>query len=269
MNFPSFKISEYGLFDSRLALPGVAVTTERAVNCYEFELYTEDNSGRTYIGGKEVRTVKGTFLCAKPGQRRHSRLPFKCLYFHLTSSENTFISFLNSFPDVSHITDTEILERAFQELMAITPSEDMSQRLKFQAKVCDIISLISETLHISPDLLGRTSLHSEKLYETEKYIKENLAETLTLEALSRRVNLSPIYFHRVFSDFFGMTPNEFVTECRIESARKLLGYSDKSLSFIASECGFSSQSYFSTKFVKAEGITPSEYRKRMQTRLDI
>ena len=87
--------------------------------------------------------------------------------------------------------------------------------------------------------------------------------------LSKKANLSPIYFHRIFNEYFEKTPNEYVTEQRITAAKQKLAYSDIPLSQIAMECGFTSQSYFNTKFRFSTGQTPLQYRKMMLGRMKL
>ncbi len=72
------------------------------------------------------------------------------------------------------------------------------------------------------------------------WIIENLRETLTLESLASRLSMSPRNFSRQFAKDFGITPQRFVTELRIEMAKRLLGESTRSREEIAAECGFGS-----------------------------
>lgn len=58
-----------------------------------------------------------------------------------------------------------------------------------------------------------------------------------------------------------MKITDFLTQCRIEEAKRLLRTTDQSVSDIAVESGFESFSYFSTVFKKVVGMTPVQYRK--------
>jgi transcriptional regulator GlxA family with amidase domain len=72
------------------------------------------------------------------------------------------------------------------------------------------------------------------------WIIENLRESLTLEDLAARLSMSPRNFSRQFVKDFGVTPQRFVTQLRVEMARRLLGESTRSREEIALECGFGS-----------------------------
>ena len=58
-----------------------------------------------------------------------------------------------------------------------------------------------------------------------------------------------------------MTLTDFILREKIEEAKRLLRYSDKSLSLIANYLGFSSQSHFTKTFKKYAQKTPKQYRE--------
>ena len=68
-----------------------------------------------------------------------------------------------------------------------------------------------------------------------------------------------IYFHNLFTVATGKTPHQFLTEYRIENAKKMLWNTECILSDIATNCGYSSQQHFSTIFKKETGHTLTEY----------
>lgn len=94
------------------------------------------------------------------------------------------------------------------------------------------------------------------------YIKENLHEELSLEKLAVLSNFSKFHFHRIFKSVTGTTINDFIKNAKIERALFfLMNNPSKSISEIASECGFLSISSFSRAFREVKHLTPSEWRK--------
>lgn len=84
---------------------------------------------------------------------------------------------------------------------------------------------------------------------------------IAIPELAEAVGLSNNQFLRLFNNATGKTPKQYVTEMRIERAKYLLiFFPTKKLSEIASECGFSTNSYFCRVFKKQLGITPEKYR---------
>ena len=86
-------------------------------------------------------------------------------------------------------------------------------------------------------------------------------ETLSLDKVARRVNISPNYFSAMFSQEMGQTFVEYVTAKRIAEAKRMLRQTDKRASEIAFAVGFRDAHYFSFVFKKVAGCTPSEYRR--------
>lgn len=92
-----------------------------------------------------------------------------------------------------------------------------------------------------------------------EYMRQNLAEKLTLPVLAAYANMSVSHFTRVFRVETGRSPIDYLIEMRLEVAcRKLLG-NEVSHKQIAMECGFSSPAHFSSSFLKKFKISPSEY----------
>lgn len=104
--------------------------------------------------------------------------------------------------------------------------------------------------------------YNRAVYETIKFIENNYNQKLSLEEVANSVFLSASYLSKLFKDEIDKTIIEFLTEVRIEKAKKFLITSELSLQSIAEKVGYGDASYFSKVFKKEEGISPSEYRKR-------
>ncbi|WP_276355475.1 response regulator [Cohnella caldifontis] len=96
-----------------------------------------------------------------------------------------------------------------------------------------------------------------------QYIAEHSHEDISLEAIGKRVGLSPFYISKMFKDQFGVNYIDFLTECRIEKAKKLMADPGKSLKEITFEVGYNDPNYFSKVFKKTCEVSPTEYRKAL------
>ena len=103
--------------------------------------------------------------------------------------------------------------------------------------------------------------HHNVIYQTTAYIKENLAEKLTLEDAAEHVSLSKSYFCRILKDELGCTFTEYVNHLRVERAKLYLRDSTMSIADIAYAVGFDDQSYFTRIFKKLTNVSPGQYRK--------
>ena len=94
-----------------------------------------------------------------------------------------------------------------------------------------------------------------------QYVDENLDRNISLADLAGVVQLSVFHFMRKFRAEFGCPPHAYVTQRRIEHARRQLARRDIPLKVVAANCGFADQSHMTRLFRRLLGTTPAEYRR--------
>lgn len=82
----------------------------------------------------------------------------------------------------------------------------------------------------------------------------------SLNAAADHLGLSPAYLSKIFPQKMGKTFTEYLSEIRIDEAKRLLRESERDIMEIAKICGFNSANYFCRVFKKLTGISPSDYR---------
>lgn len=108
-----------------------------------------------------------------------------------------------------------------------------------------------------------------KLYAIKDYLDRHFTESINLDSLEERFYISKYYLTREFKKEFGVTIIKYILNKRIEYAKELLKFTDKTIDEISEICGFNDQSYFSKQFKKYENVTCLEYRKNQQTEKNI
>ena len=136
----------------------------------------------------------------------------------------------------------------------------------FQAK--DYRQLRTETLLLLERMNAVYEAHydqveADKIHQIKQFISEHSHKDISLNILAQRVNLSPIYISKMFKEKLGINYIDFLTECRIEKAKKLLNDPELSLKEITFEIGYHEPNYFSKVFKKMCGVSPKEYRKTL------
>jgi AraC family transcriptional regulator len=94
------------------------------------------------------------------------------------------------------------------------------------------------------------------------YLHGNSTRGVTLREAARAACLSPFHFHRLFTQFHGITPHRYLTRLRLERARALLRASAASVLDVALDCGFESLGSFATLYKRTFGVTPGAERRR-------
>ena len=98
--------------------------------------------------------------------------------------------------------------------------------------------------------------------KAKAFIEDNYSKDISLDDVSRKVDISPYYFSKLFKEETGENFIEYLTNIRIERAKKLLLNKDISIKSICATAGYSDPNYFSRIFKKQVGLTPTEYRER-------
>jgi len=136
----------------------------------------------------------------------------------------------------------------------------------FQAT--DFRQLRSETRHLLDRMRKSYQEHNKELeadiiQQIKQYIIEHAHQDISLDIIAKEVGLSPIYISKIFKEQLGVNYINFLTECRIEKAKKLMRDPEKSLKEISFEVGYHDPNYFSKVFKKMCNTSPTEYRKNL------
>lgn len=135
--------------------------------------------------------------------------------------------------------------------MSLTTFEDL--RRWFQEKVQGICQTIRDQ---------REEQSNSVVKKAQAYISENYSNDISLDEVSREVNISPYYFSKIFKDESGENFIEYLTRIRIDKAKEMMSNPDLSIKEISLKVGYSDPNYFSRIFKKQTDMTPREYKMR-------
>ena len=95
-----------------------------------------------------------------------------------------------------------------------------------------------------------------------EYLRERLAENISLAELAELAGLSAFHFARSFQRATGLAPHQYLIRLRVERARELLQkkQGDKSFAAVAAEVGFYDQSHLCRHFRRIVGVTPLRFQ---------
>ncbi len=114
-----------------------------------------------------------------------------------------------------------------------------------------------------------TSIRNRKEEQSESavtraqnYIQENFGKDISLDDVSKEVNISPYYFSKLFKEESGENFIEYLTRIRMERAKEMLKNPELSIKEVGMRSGYGDPNYFSRIFKKQTAMTPREYRER-------
>lgn len=217
----------------------------------------------TYIkDGKHITAHKGDTVildCYKPHEY-YTNDNFESIWVHIAGA-NSYKLFeeieksegnLIKCKDVQHLR--KLLFRIFDGMKGDYPTTELSVSL-------DIYKIFTELLNPQSTKSKGESSYEDSIQTVKEYIAENLNENLTVGALAEIINMSSSHFSRVFKQQTGFSPYDYILISRLNRAKYLLQVTNMTVSAIAYEIGFNSESNFIYFFTENEGISPGKFRK--------
>ncbi len=120
--------------------------------------------------------------------------------------------------------------------------------------------LLLLTVHEQPTVQNNSD---SRIEEVLHYLQEHYAEDIRIEQLAQLVCLSPSRLSHLYKAHTGETIMDTLIRLRLERAQHLLASTCRYVGEIAYEVGFNSQTYFTCKFTRHFGISPSLYRSSL------
>ncbi len=195
-------------------------------------------------------------------------------YYHASTekAEFMFIHFdgCNSHELVKHLMDTQgsfvlhsnnvLLRQLIKDTLLFYDQERVESAASTSLRVYKLITYLQESA-------GFVKRDMSPVEKTEAYINSHLNEKITLSDLAAECCLSDYYFSRYFKSHTGVSPIEYVTMKKLDYAAALLSRTDRSVSDIASQIGYTLRSFINLWTAHYE-FPPMKFRKLMNARMD-
>jgi two-component system, response regulator YesN len=130
--------------------------------------------------------------------------------------------------------------------------------------VKDLIEWISHSISRVKEFSISSNKTDSVLEKAIQYITANIDQNIAREDIANEVYLNPDYLSRIFKRETGYSISEYIVNERMNISKELLEKTDMSVSSVATYVGYSNFSYFAKLFKKNLGLTPVEYRLKVQ-----
>ena len=166
--------------------------------------------------------------------------------------------FLNSYLFISNANNCiEHIENILQEFS--------SQKIYYRENSSALLkSLLVDLYRYS---ISGTQNSATAVSQIMDYIKNNYSKPLNNEMLSSMSGYHEYHLNRLFMKHAGTSVHKYILNIRINEAKKLLLTTEQSLTSIAENVGFNSNTHFSTYFKQIIGVSPLEFRKQFKNKL--
>lgn len=152
-------------------------------------------------------------------------------------------------------------------------------RMSLEALLIHLLRALDGTKHsrasapgsiVQPKTLkGRNEYLTGLAVEMEDWIGGNLDAKITIESLCSRFNIGSTTLKRLFRRRLDCGVMEHVSMLRHEAAKRLIREGYLSMAAIAEKCGYGTVHYFSRRFSRTEGMTPSEYAHSVKSKANL
>ncbi len=247
---------------------------------YELIVITEGTLFLRYMD-EDFKVSTGEYLILPPSDSIRTGLKKAyCSFYWLH-----FTAELGNFPARIYAPERPAIERANCFMMPQTARVPRLEKIIVKMKqLQDLernkypeISLNAETTAILTELFGQLCteflneddpIGNNQIYsDIADYVRRNLSQNLKVEDIANAFGYSPKYLSHLFSEVRGTSLKQFIVATKIDTASFYLSDSNRTITEIASEVGFSDMHNFSRTFKRITGLTPSAYRNTYAKRL--
>lgn len=216
-----------------------------------------------FYNGKKTELIGPAFFVNFPNSQFFYEcakdVPFSIKWITATGKTiEKYLEFLGVtiFSPFFPLQETSAIENVFDEMYEFFDKRTTSSKVYCVSLVHKLFSLLLKKP--SSDIKENDYvLRAKRLIE-----KHYSSLDFNVSALSKMLNLNANYFSVLFKKITGISPVKALTEHRLNSALKMLKFTNKSIKEIAISCGYEDELYFSRIFKKNFSVSPTIYRTK-------
>lgn len=265
-DFSKKSISDFILYNSGIEYcdPGYSYGPKR--RDYHFIHFVKEGKGLLEIENRKIE-VRENQLFIVPANvvstySADKRTPWKYCWIGFTGIEsNNFVQALLQASNHSHVLDcpdAALYEERIERIIEMNQN-NLASYFKINGVMYDIVGTLLAECHVE-DSESSTSAS----FQAMRYMDLHYHDDIQISDIAHSVGVHPNYLSLLFKEEIGISPKKYLTNLKINKAKKLLVESDDPINVISSSVGFADALAFSKFFRKELGISPSEYRKEIK-----
>lgn len=161
-----------------------------------------------------------------------------------------FYDILSAFYRQYGVNDKPRLFERVERLLSYKDGKELE--VNFREVLNEVLANRTEFAGDSPRIVERI----------RNIVRDEYRSDIGLEEIAERVNLAPAYLSWLFKKETGANLVKYITDYRMEQARKLLEDEELKIVLVAKACGYENQPYFNRLFKNYYGMTPRQYREK-------
>ena len=150
-------------------------------------------------------------------------------------------------------TNPAVFSKLFREILDVWNKKELGYKFKCSAILCEIFAECYTQNYVSKS-------QNSKIQNSVEYLLKNYKKSdLSIRELADRSFMSEVYFRKLFKEEYGVSPQKYIIDLRIQNAVGLISSGYYSLKEVSYMSGYNDYKYFSVEFKKAMGVSPSKY----------
>ncbi|WP_144789495.1 AraC family transcriptional regulator [Lysinibacillus fusiformis] len=242
--------------------------TNKGMFAVEDSRYLLLNEGSYTISIDETKEVESFCVFFKDGFAAEVFKTLKETSDNLLSDPFMNTSSISFFDKTYHKNNTLSIQlEAFKHILPSLEINSIGYEELFHKLMQSILNEHFNTYKEVESLSAIRTSTREELYRriciAHDYIRAYYDKTIKLNDISRIACLSPNHLLRTYTQIYGKTPHQHISEFRIIKAKQLLAELSNNMTNITFKLGFQNPVSFSKMFKQHVGISPNEYRKKV------
>ncbi|MCY1707267.1 helix-turn-helix domain-containing protein [Pannonibacter sp. SL95] len=169
----------------------------------------------------------------------------------------------------ANIDDRDLI-RSFETIHRVLAQDVPFRRLLLQGLSYMVVGQVQARLHSAQPVSSPSrAMTPGRLRRVRAYVEENLGREVCLEDMAASVGLSASHFARAFRAETGISPYAYVVQARVARVKAELLHSRRTLSEIALDCGFATQSHMTETFRRATGLPPARWLRAQGRNVEV
>lgn len=241
-----------------------------SVDDYHFLLFFSE-SPVTRINNREYQLKKGEFAVIQPWEEVYGVPCEKTFdkYMHIAVKKDFFRRI------ATEIAGGEVYE--FKRIQNTYSKQLLDLIGNFQREMMDhgesfplmiegiciqiVFQLIRDLNSDAIGNMGKISKDNKYIDKAIQFMQEYYSANISINDICNLIYLSPCHFKRVFKDYTGQTPYQYLMGIRLKKAKEILRKNENSIEEVAKLCGFVNSGHFSTVFKRNVKMSPTEFKK--------
>lgn len=238
----------------------------KSLPCYAF-LYIFDGTAALHLNDRTLPLTRDTtawFNCTDGFEmnitKTNQDLDFILVFASGYSLANYYAAFTRDDSNTINSRNSPAIPVTFHQIYSNAISNPDETYIIFPKLLCDLMtSLVLDRL-----IQLRYGEEPDHIIKIINYIQKHYTERITLDSIASHFAVSKYSLSRDFTSYMNQSLIDYLIDYRIEESKKLLQFTERSISEIASAVGFSTMNNFIQQFKKRTDLTPTTYRRQNQ-----